>query len=104
VATELTLDKAAVFPQIFSPNGDGINDVVYLVIENPKQSDVSGKIIDMGGAEVGILRPAGTGAPTADTLMWDGRDPSGNLVPPGVYIYQIRGEGKTITGTMVIAR
>jgi hypothetical protein len=104
VATELTLDKAAVFPQIFSPNGDGINDVVYLVIENPKQSDVSGKIIDMGGAEVGVLRPAGTGAPTADTLMWDGRDPSGNLVPPGVYIYQIRGEGKTITGTMVIAR
>jgi hypothetical protein len=104
VATELTLDKAAVFPQIFSPNGDGINDLIYFVIENPKQSEVSGRIIDMGGAEVGVLRPAGTGAPTADTLMWDGRDSSGNLVPPGVYIYQIKGEGKTITGTMVIAR
>lgn len=104
VATELTLDKAAVFPQIFSPNGDGINDLIYFVIQNPKQSEVSGKIIDMGGAEVGVLRPAGAGAPTADSLMWDGRDSSGNIVPPGVYIYQIKGEGKTITGTMVIAR
>lgn len=104
VATELSLDKAAVFPQIFSPNGDGINDLIYFVIENPKQSEVSGKIIGMGGADVGVLRPAGAGAPTADTLMWDGRDTSGKIVPPGVYIYQIRGEGKTITGTMVIAR
>ncbi len=104
VATELTLDQAAVFPQIFSPNGDGINDRIYFVIQNPKQSAVSGKIIDMGGAEVGILRPAGAGAPTSDTLMWDGRDSSGHIVPPGVYIYEIKGEGKTITGTMVIAR
>lgn len=104
VATELTLDKAAVFPQIFSPNGDGINDLIYFVIQNPKQSSVSGKIIDMGGAEVGVLRPAGAGAPTADTLMWDGRNSSGHIVPPGVYIYEIKGEGKTITGTMVIAR
>lgn len=104
VATELSLDKAAVFPQIFSPNGDGLNDVIYFVVENPKQSSVSGRIIDMGGAQVGTLRPAGAGAPTADTLMWDGRDSTGKIVPPGVYIYEIKGEGKTITGTMVIAR
>lgn len=104
VATELTLDKAAVFPQIFSPNGDGINDLIYFVIQNPKQSTVSGKIIDMGGADVGVLRTAGAGAPTEDTLMWDGRDSSGHIVPPGVYMYEIKGEGKTITGTMVIAR
>ncbi len=104
VATELTLDKASVFPQIFSPNGDGINDLIYFVIQNPKQSSVSGKILDMSGAEVGVLRPAGAGAPTADTLMWDGHDSSGHIVPPGVYIYQIKGEGKTITGSMVIAR
>lgn len=104
IATELTLDKASVFPQIFSPNGDGINDVIYFMIENPKQSSVSGKILDMGGAEVGILRPAGAGAPTADTLTWDGKDSSGHLVPPGVYIYKITGEGKTITGSLVVAR
>jgi hypothetical protein len=104
VATELTLDKAAVFPKIFSPNGDGINDFIYFVIQNPKQSGVSGRIINMGGTEVSVLRPAGAGAPTEDTLMWDGRDASGHLVPPGVYIYEVKGEGKTITGTMVIAR
>lgn len=104
IATELTLDKASVFPQIFSPNGDGINDIIYFVVQNPRLSEVTGRIIDMGGAEVGVLRPAGAGAPTSDTLMWDGRDTSGHIVPPGVYIYQIKGEGKTITGTMVVAR
>jgi hypothetical protein len=104
IATELTLDKASVFPKIFSPNGDGINDVIYFMVENPKQSSVSGKIVDMSGAEVGILRPAGAGAPTADTLTWDGKDNSGQLVPSGVYIYKITGEGKTITGTLVVAR
>lgn len=103
IATELTLDKASVFPKIFSPNGDGINDLIYFVIQNPRLSEVTGRIIDMGGAEVGVLRPAGAGAPTSDTLMWDGRDSSGQIVPPGVYIYQIKGEGKTITGTMVVA-
>lgn len=104
IATELTLDKASVFPQIFSPNGDGINDIIYFVVQNPRLSEVTGRIIDMGGAEVGVLRPAGAGAPTSDTLMWDGRDTSGHIVPPGVYIYQIKGEGKTITGSMVVAR
>ncbi|MBL0058653.1 MAG: hypothetical protein IPP35_06015 [Elusimicrobia bacterium] len=103
VATELTLDKAGVFPRIFSPNGDGANDVVYFVVQNPNGSSLEGRVIDMSGADVGTLRPGGAGAPTPDSLMWDGRDKSGQIVPAGVYIYQIKGEGKTITGTIVAA-
>lgn len=103
VATELALDKAGVFPRIFSPNGDGANDVVYFVVQNPNGSSLEGRVTDMSGAEVGTLRPGGAGAPTPDSLMWDGRDKSGQIVPAGVYIYQIKGEGKTITGTIVVA-
>jgi hypothetical protein len=103
-ATELTLDAANVFPKIFSPNGDGINDVVLFLIENPRLSSLDGRVFDVTRAEVGVLKPAGAGAPSPDTLMWDGRDRSGAVVPPGVYIYQIKGEGKTLTGSVVVAR
>ena len=47
---------------------------------------------------------AGAGAPTADTMMWDGRDRDGRLVKAGVYIYCVKGEGKKMTGTVVVAK
>ena len=103
VSTGLSLDRAAVFPRIFSPNGDGVNDVVYFVVDNPRASSVSGKILDLSNGTVADLAPAGTGAPTPDSLVWDGRNKSGQIVPGGVYIYRIQGEGKTFTGTVVIA-
>lgn len=102
-ATELTLDKANVFPRIFSPNGDGINDEVNFVIENPKGSDVDGKIYDVGGNEVADIKPAGVAASTW-TMAWNGRDRRGSLVTAGVYIYRIKGEGKSLTGTIVVAK
>jgi hypothetical protein len=103
-ATELTLDKASVFPRIFTPNGDGINDEVLFAIDNPKASSIEGKIYDVGGNEVADLKPAGAGAPTPDTLSWNGRDRNGTLARSGVYIYLIKGEGKSITGTVVVAK
>ena len=103
-ATSLTLDKNSVFPRIFTPNGDGINDVVYFVIENPNHSAVDGKIYDVAGGEVADIRMAGAGAPTSDTMVWDGRDRSGRTVHAGIYIYRISGEGKKMTGTVVVAK
>lgn len=103
-ASQLTLDKASVFPRIFSPNGDGVNDRVLFVVDNPNGASVDGKIYDVDGAEVSDLRPAGAGAPTADTLAWNGRDRNGDLVAAGVYIYRVKGEGKTISGTVVVAK
>lgn len=104
VATNLSLDKASVFPRVFSPNGDGVNDVVYFVLDNPRMSAVDGVVLDMSGADIGTLRKAGAGAPSGDTYMWDGRDNAGNIAPAGVYIYQIRGEGQTFSGTVVLAQ
>jgi gliding motility-associated-like protein len=103
-ATELTLDKANVFPRIFTPNGDGINDEVLFVIENPRQSSIDGKIYDVAGNLVAELKPAGAGAPTPDTLSWNGRDRNGSVVRAGAYIYRVKGEGKNMTGTVVVAK
>lgn len=100
---ELSLDRASVVPRVFTPNGDGINDAVYFYLENPRQSALDGWVIDMSGAEVARLRPAGDAA-ARNVLMWDGRDASGHRVPAGVYIYKIRGEGKTFSGSVVVAK
>ena len=54
--------------------------------------------------EVADLRPAGAGAPTPDTLCWNGRDRNGTTARAGVYIYVIKGEGKSMTGTVVVAK
>jgi hypothetical protein len=100
---DLSLDRASVVPRVFTPNGDGINDAVYFYLENPRQSALDGWVIDVAGAEVSRLRPAGDTA-ARNVLMWDGRDASGHRVSAGVYIYKIRGEGKTFSGSVVVAK
>lgn len=99
-AAELSLEKTDVYPRIFSPNGDTVNDVVYFKVNNPQVSSITGKIYDVSGSEVADLTPTEAAIP----LTWDGRDKSGNTVPAGVYLYQIRGEGKTLNGAVAVAK
>jgi hypothetical protein len=37
-------------------------------------------------------------------LLWDGKNVDGEVVAGGIYIYQIEFQGKTATGTVVVAR
>jgi gliding motility-associated-like protein len=103
-ATSLSLDSANVFPRVFSPNGDGFNDKVYIVLENPNGADVTSDIFDMAGRHVAKLLPPTAVSGVGTTLSWDGKDSSGGRVPSGVYIYKVQGEGKTFTGNVVVAR
>lgn len=93
-----------VVPRVFSPNGDGINDVVFFKVDNPRQTQVIGLVFDMSGAQVAFLAPAPNNLPTADSLYWNGRDENGSLVPPGPYIYRIDGDGSILSGIVVVAR
>lgn len=102
LATSLSLEQANVYPRVFSPNGDGFNDKVYFVLENPNNATVTGEIFDLGGRPVATLNEKVGGIGTM--LFWDGKDSTGAVVPGGVYIYKIRGEGKTFTGTVAVAR
>jgi hypothetical protein len=102
-----SLPRANVYPRLFSPNGDGINDVVYFDVVNPSLATVEGRVYDASGSEVGDLKPVPLAAVpplTADALMWDGKDRNGNTVPAGVYIYRISGGGQKISGTVVVAK
>lgn len=100
----LSLPAGGVIPRIFSPNNDGFNDVVYFALDNPTLDGVSGKILDLSGGTVADLSPAGPLGPTLDSLVWDGRDRSGAVVPAGVYIYLIEGGRQVLSGVVTVAR
>jgi flagellar hook assembly protein FlgD len=70
------------------------------VFENPKESIVSGCIYDITGAFVADLDWGGDNS----SLKWDGEDRNGNIVREGIYIYQIKAEGKIINGTIVVVK
>lgn len=92
--------------KIFTPNGDGVNDDITLMLENPKDSIVSqAKIFDITGAEVADFQQGMVaGALGITSLRWDGKGRDGETVRSGVYIYQIQSEGKIINGSIVVAK
>jgi hypothetical protein len=84
-----------VSPSPFTPNGDGINDVVFFqfqVHELSEPRELAVTVFDLSGRVMrdlsnrSVIR--GVFGDAAD-LGWDGRDESGNLVPTGLYLYRI---------------
>ncbi|MEQ1920077.1 MAG: hypothetical protein ABL955_12845, partial [Elusimicrobiota bacterium] len=43
--------------RIVTPNGDGLNDLIFFCFENPQDSDISGKIYTLLGTEVSSTGP-----------------------------------------------
>jgi hypothetical protein len=83
-------------PNPFTPNGDGRNDVTFisffvsnLLVERP----VTINIFDVTGRMVRSLLDTKSTAQAfveQNAIRWDGRDNNGRLLPPGLYIYQIK--------------
>ena len=73
-------------PNVFTPNGDGINDMWVL--------RTNGKDI----YKVSIFSPSGSRVfeQSSYTISWDGKTPSGNEVHSGVYYYVITRQGRYI--------
>lgn len=83
-------------PNPFTPNGDGRNDVTFisffvsnLIVERP----VTINLFDVTGRLVRSLLDTKSTAQAyveQNAIRWDGRDINGRLLPPGLYIYQIK--------------
>lgn len=76
------LEKTAFFvPNVFSPNGDQINDEFLIITNLPDDRIVSLEIFDRWGS---LLYSQYSGGPYA----WDGFS-KGKKVQPGVYVYKL---------------
>jgi len=88
-----------VYPRIFSPNGDGWNDVANFMYEG-NDSGITGKVFDINGAFVSDMARGDT----EDSLKWDGKNSDGKVVSSGIYIYQLEADKKVFNGTVVVAK
>jgi gliding motility-associated-like protein len=111
--TVLPEDTAGIFiPNIFSPNGDGNNDVFEIKIMNATLELV--EIYDRWGVQVcNALDLTTTKNANSTSYAWTGRSTSGMECSSGTYFYCIKikpdakynkGESKTYTGFISVIR
>ena len=72
-----------IIPNIITPNGDGINDLMQVIAKNINQFDMV--IFDRWGVQMFDL--------TAVTQGWDGRTLSGDQAVNGTYFYHVQAKG-----------
>ena len=74
----------------FTPNGDGVNDELEISFDIQRlltAKPVQVEFYDLGGRRVNSFeRRLGSGG---YSQVWDGRDESGNLVAPGIYLLRL---------------
>ena len=93
-------DVSNLASRVITPNGDGLNDTMIMTYDpGPNNVVPAGKIFDLRGAYVADMTPG----LVPNTLTWNGYM-NGLPVRSGVYVYRITGDGKTFTGTIVVAR
>lgn len=84
----VTVDLASkmTVPNVFTPNGDGINDAFSLRTTN--LTEITCTIFDRWGVKMYDVKSA-TG-----NIAWDGKTLDGKEVPEGTYFYMIKATGK----------
>ena len=85
------LINAAPEPNVFTPNGDGVNDQVsirYDIANIVGSAPLQIRIFDLAGRPVRQLY-AGADPSGRFSRIWDGRDDGGQLVAPGHYLFNI---------------
>lgn len=82
--------RTTVAPRDFSPNGDGVRDVVHVSLRLKQADDVSISVVNKYGEPVRDLvsdRPLG--AHQLLRAVWNGRDDSGRVPPTGFYRFRL---------------
>jgi len=103
IGSRFQLTQGSPYPRVITPNDPTQNNRVFFFFDNPTGEAVSGTIYDIRGAKVRDLQVDGL-SPTSNSLVWDGRDSRGAVVPSGVYLYKIQAGKEKATGTVVVAR
>ena len=81
----VSVNEGIIIPNVFTPDGDGYNDVWYIPNSGMKEFNV--QIFDRWGLKVWEA--------TADEIRWDGRSSSGKPLTDGTYYYVLHAVLKT---------
>ena len=84
----INFNEGILVPNVFTPDGDGINDVWYIPNSGMKEFHV--EIYNRWGEKVFES--------TADEIRWDGRNMSGVLLTDGTYYYALTAFLKSLDG------
>ena len=108
--TKAVLGEVVASSNPFTPNGDGINDVVELVFPVFQVQGAKALILEvygLDGQSVQRIEQAAAIAAGVQRLTWDGRDRQGRLLPPGLYMcrvgVEVDAEGEQTTITKLVA-
>ncbi|MBI9100150.1 MAG: hypothetical protein JEY91_16835, partial [Spirochaetaceae bacterium] len=85
VSPEVEVESIEGTDLIFSPDGDGNKDTIQFNQSGSEEKEWKGLITDAAGNVVREFVWYGT----IDNAIWDGTDNNGNLVPDGVYQYEV---------------
>jgi len=96
------LAKGSPYPRLITPHDATQNNRVFFFFDNPADEQISGTIYDLRGAKVRDIQVDGL-SPTPNSMVWDGRDSTGSIVPTGVYLYRIRAGKEAASGSLVVA-
>lgn len=86
----------------FSPNGDRYEDGVAVSYRLTSPARTTVEALDGAGAVVRTLQTATDRRAGAFSLLWDGRDAAGRIVPDGIYTARVTSivGGSTVTDTV----
>jgi gliding motility-associated-like protein len=96
----VSIPSDLIIPNIFTPNGDGTNDL--FLVGNPFVSSISGSIFNRWG-QLMYTNQANNG------YSWDGKKTDGDLAPDATYFYIftvtfIDGVSKEYSGHLLLQR
>lgn len=91
-----TNNKVYASPSPFTPNGDGINDLAYFYFNNNNLNEIIVKIFNKKNK---LIRTISSINPS-----WDGKDDTGTICQPGIYIFQLTVGGQDKRGVIVLVR
>ncbi len=90
-------------PNVFSPDGDGFEDIAVISVEAPKDKELTLRIYDRQGRVVKTLIDGETYL--KNSYEWDGSSDANNRLPIGIYIlYFEAADGGSVKKPIVIAR
>jgi hypothetical protein len=86
------------YPNPFTPDGNGINDVVYFNLPAEMMSNAVVKIFGLGGDLIRELY-----SQNGAYLQWDGKNSEQSICKPGVYLYLLLINGESFRkGTITL--